>query len=447
MKSVKTLLTLMMLGVMALSAAAQDFMNDPRYGDTPEARQANLMELQFFNDAYNNKDYPTAAGHLRVLLAGAPRSTENLYIKGAVIYRSNILRASSLAEKNAQIDSLMMLYDQRIAAFGTTPEAKARMEILKAREFLSFRPTERAQIRDMFVAALESAGENPDRDAINIYFNELSNDFKSQEVEADRMIDEYERWGIFLDSPEYAEAKSTFEAIFATSGAASCEVIESIYRPKVEAAPADTILLARVFNMMRRAQAQGSCESDFLVEVGEKYYAAAPKSSTAVQLAMMFEARKEYNKALQYLEENIERENDPTEKANLLVRAAASMLGNGNAAQAASLARQAADVNPENGYAYMILGHAYAAGANACADFDRRAAFWLVYDVLTRARAILVEGDAEAKQQAENLSSQLANYRAAFPTKEDCFFRGLNNGDGYTVSCGWVSGRTTVRER
>lgn len=443
MKALKTLLVFLAL---ALSAQAQDFMEDPRYGNTPEERQANLLELQFFRDAYNNKDFDAAADHLRTLLAGAPKSSESIYVNGAAIYRSKILRATSLAEKNLLIDTLMSIYDQRVEHFGLTPQSKARMLVLKAREHLSFRQADREQVRRMFLAALESGGDNPDRDAINIYYNELSNDFKASQnpADAEALFNEYERWEAFFESPEYAEAKTTFEAIFATSGAASCQKLEEIYRPRIEAASADTLLLERVFNMLIRTRCT---ESDFMAEVGEKYYAAAPKSETAVRLAMMFEERKEYSKALRYLNENIARESDPLKKSDLLVRAAASTLGSGSASQAASLARQAADANPENGYAYMILGSAYAQGASGCSDFNRGAVYWLVYDVLTRARAILAEGDAEAKQQAENISVQLGGYRAAFPTKEDCFFNGLSNGQSYTVSCGWVSGRTSVRER
>ena len=68
---------------------------------------------------------------------------------------------------------------------------------------------------------------------------------------------------------------------------------------------------------------------------------------------------------------------------------------------------------------------------------------WLAVDNLSRARQLL---PADDPQQAQ-ISSMIANYSANFPKSEETFMRGLNPGDSYTVNCGWISGRTTVRER
>ena len=57
----------------------------------------------------------------------------------------------------------------------------------------------------------------------------------------------------------------------------------------------------------------------------------------------------------------------------------------------------------------------------------------------------LVVYPAQGVGQIESIDQQIAGYRAAFPSNEEAFFRGLENGQGYTVNCGWVSGRTTVR--
>lgn len=446
MKSVKTFLISILAATAAFSAAAQDFVNDPRFanfGATPEERQANAIQYQFLRDAYTNKEFDAALDHLRILLAGAPKSNENIYVWGSAIYRSKIVGSRALPEKRAFVDTLMQLYDLRLENFGQTPERAAVILGNKAKDFLSYNPMQREQIRTLFQQAIEGAGAAADPDVVNIYFNELATDFKSSEIAADLLLGEFERLGSIFDAPEAAEAKKTFETIFAQSGAASGENLEAIYRPQVEAAPTDVALLQRAFNMLRRAGA----DSPFMMEVGEKLYAAEPNADVAVLLAMMFEERKEYSKALKYVNETLETETDPIQRSSLLVRAAASQLGGNNARTAADLARQAIDNNPENGYAYLILGNAYAAGASACSGFDRQAAYWIVYDTLARARGLLANGDAEAQAMAGSLDSQLGGFRAGFPSKEDCFFRGLNNGDGYTVSCGWVSGRTTVRER
>lgn len=447
MKTFRIKLSMAAVLIMAaIGASAQDYSSDPRYGSTPEERNKNVLELQFFNDAYNNKDWDTALKHLRPLLQGAPKATENLYIKGATIYKNKIARATSVAEKRAYIDTLMMIYDQRVANYGDHPERGLDYILSnKAKDFLTYNPADRAAVREHFKKAMEAGSLKVDPELMVIYFNELSNDYKNDEIEADFYISEYERLGAMFDvnSDAGKEAKNTFEALFVQSGAASCENLEKIYRPKLAAAPDDVELYKKVFNMLGRAK----CNNDFQLEVGEKLYALQPDSDVAVILAVTFEERKEFTKALKYLNENVAHESDPVKKSNLLVRIAASQLGNNNARSAADYCRQAADANPDNGYAYLILGQAYAVGVSGCTDFEKRAAYWLVYDTLAKARAMLASGDAEAQEQAKNLESQMGSYRAGFPTKEDCFFRDLKPGDGYTVNCGWVSGRTTVRER
>ncbi|MBO7188781.1 MAG: enzyme of heme biosynthesis, partial [Tidjanibacter sp.] len=64
------------------------------------------------------------------------------------------------------------------------------------------------------------------------------------------------------------------------------------------------------------------------------------------------------------------------------------------------------------------------------------------YDTVMNARRLLEEGDPQL-QTVEQLAQ---SFRNSFPNKEECFFRGLSAGNAYTVNCGWISGRTTVKE-
>jgi tetratricopeptide (TPR) repeat protein len=443
MKMLKLTLTVALLALCAGAFGQANYMEDPRYGATPEERQKNVLDLNFLNDAYNNKDYDLALSYLRSLLMAAPRITENLYIRGSNIYKAKILQATSLPQKKAYIDSLMMIYDKRVEAFGDHAErGKAYILSNKALEYLSYNPMDRETIREHFMLALQAAGAAPDQDLVNQYYQELVNDYKADLVEADMVMEEYDRLIVVFD--EDSEAKTTFEALFLNSGVADCENLEKIYGPRIEATPEDAALLEKCIALLNRAR----CDNDFMISVAEKFYAVKPASSTALVIAQMFENRKEYDKALKYLNEAIVTETDPILKSNLCVRIAASQLGNNNARGAADFARQAIDINPENGYAYLLLGQAQAMSTSACSGFDRQAAYWIVYDTLARARALLSStGNPEDQAQAQNLESQMGSYRASFPTKEECFFRGLKSGDGYTVSCGLVSGRTTVRER
>ena len=111
---------------------------------------------------------------------------------------------------------------------------------------------------------------------------------------------------------------------------------------------------------------------------------------------------------------------------------------------AASSARQARDLNPEDGAPYFVLGQCYAASASACGGFAGQATFWAAYDAMAKAIELL-PGDSEYVEPAK---ASLANYRANFPNTEECFFNELQSGARYTVTCGTAAGVvTTVRPR
>ena len=161
-------------------------------------------------------------------------------------------------------------------------------------------------------------------------------------------------------------------------------------------------------------------------------------------LATALEERQETDKAIQYLTQAMEHESNPVQQANIAVRIAGTELSAKRAQSAAQYARQAISINPDNGFAYLMLAQAYVIGTSSCSDaFAKQSVYWLASDALGNARRLLSEDPA----QVENIDSQLAAFRANFPAADECFFRGLKDGDSFDVSCGWISGRTTVRER
>ncbi len=128
------------LVVMAsVSASAQNApLEDPRYGATPEERKTNLGNLNWLQDEVSAKNWDAAAGYVRSLMKSAPAAHSSIYLHGATVYRNKIQRATSVAEKNALIDTLMTIYDQRVQYFGNHPtQGTAYILGLKARDYLN----------------------------------------------------------------------------------------------------------------------------------------------------------------------------------------------------------------------------------------------------------------------------------------------------------------------
>ena len=444
MKNVKFLLSAA-FALLAAASTAQDF-NDPKYakwGSTAEEREQNILNSNFLKEACDNKDFNAAAGYFSKLVATAPEASENTYVRGTTIYKNKINRAKTLDEKNMYVDSLLLVYDLRVKYFGDHPtRGKAYILDRKAREYVIYRPNDREGIRKAFREAIDVAGSQVDPETVVLYFSNLCEDFKNtDEVMPDEIIAEYDRLApVFENKPDAAELKGQFDAAFGLSGAASCENLEALFRSKLEAAPDDEALLAQAVALMSRAK----CDGDFFFGIAEKYYALKPSSETALFLAQGFQAKKEYDKALKYLDEALAAETDNAEREKLLVRISLVDLVANDIPAAASAARQVRDLNPENGVAYFVLAQCYAASAAACGGFAGQATFWAAYDTMSQA-VTLLENEPDYLPTAK---SALSAYRGHFPTSEECFFNELQEGSRYTINCGTAAGvTTTVRAR
>lgn len=448
MKCAKILVSAV-LTVVGLSAYAQD-LSDPKYakwGETLEERKENILNSSYLKEEINNHNFDSASGYLHKLIEKCPAASENIYVNGTKLYKQRINRAQTLAEKNAYVDSLLWLYDVRLENFGTH-RTRGKDYILerKAREYLTYKESDREGIRNAFEAAIAAQVEatgKADPEVLAIYFKNLCDDYSNDVVDAMTVVAAYDGNAKYFEgiTPEQEEFKEQFEKCFAMSGAASCENIEKIFAKKIADAPEDETVIAQAMDLMSRAK----CESDFFLSVGEKYYAMKPSSITAKLLAEAFQNRKEYEKANQYLREALAKETNDAERENLLVRIGILEVTTNDYRDAVEAFREAQKINPEDGLIYYFLPQCYVFGAKNCNGFAKDATFWVAYDMLQKAIPLL-EGDYP--EFAANAKSLAATYRSAFPTTEECFFNELSEGSTYTVNCGFVSGvPTKVRYR
>lgn len=440
----KTIFMLMSALILAGVATAQDYRDDPRYGADPESREKNVRVYSFFNDAFESKEYDQAVLFMHDLLKNVPKVSENLYIKGGQIYKSKIAKAKTKEERRLYVDSLMWLHDKRIDAYGDSPErGEAYIRGVKVREFEQYSAADKNRLFQLYREALETGKTAVDPDLVVTFFNNLVEGFKLDDLTPEELVSDYAKLCEVLDGskdPKAVEAKTVVEQLFVSSGAASCEIIEKIFRPQYEATPDDQALIEKIIGMFQRAK----CSTPFQFTVIEKYYQINPRPEVAAQLAAFYEEKGDQNKSLEYMKIAIDNEKDPAIKTNYMVRVAGTYLTANNYREAAYFAKQAIALDPNNGYAYLFLANAYAGGSNtACSDFDRQTAYWLVVDVLQKARANF----SSDPTQAEKIGGMVGTYAGNFPKAEETFMRGLEPGTSYNVNCGWISGTTTVRER
>lgn len=436
----KSLLVAAMFVFGGTSVFAQTRELGPEWGEnaTQEERYQNALKFNFYRDAYNSQRYDDALGYLPELIKNSPRGAQNIYVYAINIYKNKIQRSMDLNQRKGYVDSLIVLYDLREQYFGNDARyGRPYILVQKAKDYCSFMASDRDGVRTYFEEAIEANAAKPDPNFINLYFNELTTDYKNDLVETNYYLEKYEWLSGLMEKTTDDAAKTTFDALFVSSGAANCDNLEPIFRARIAADPT-TNTIAKAFNTLLKAE----CYTAFLTEVGEQYYAADPSAQTAQLVASAYVKMGDDAKAVAFLKKAFEQATDPVTKAMIAVEISGTELSMKNAAEAAKYASQARQLNPENGYAYIMLAQSYAAGATACQGFDSQTVFWLAYDVLASARKLFEAGSPELKQ----IDETMAMFRRSFPSRDELFFRGLTaEGAAYDVKCGWITGRTTVK--
>ncbi len=232
-------------------------------------------------------------------------------------------------------------------------------------------------------------------------------------------------------------AKQDLDNLFAGSGVASCENIVPVFGARFKEAPEDTVLLATIIKILGD---NGCVQSDLYSEVGDAFHKLKPSAASAYALGRISIAKDDHAKGLEYLREAVSLEQDDIESAKYLVEIANVYLRYMNSpANAVANAKSALAKDPKNGKAYMIIGSAWA--VTKCGDeMDQKAVFWVAVDNFSRAK----QTDESLTEEANRL---IGSYSQYYPQQAEAFMYDLVDGNSYTVSCGGMTERTTVRTR
>lgn len=444
MKLAVLLLTLF-LGVNSVSA--QINYNDPRYaayGPDAATREKNFMNYYFFGENMKVKKYDDAYARLDEILENSPQAHENLYINARTLLLVKIEGAKTPEEREMYVDKLIKVHDMRNQYYGSVPSRGSKVILAaKTLDHIQYDPKDVKNTIDYTDAAILASGPDVDLEMLKVFFNYVSLKYMNEEIDADVLLAQYDLISKAIaqsNTAEKEDVQKICDAIFIQSGAADCENIEKVYKPKYLAAKNDVELIKKILGYF----AAGDCKSEFKNEVAEQYYAVNPTSSSAYMLAQEFEKSGNKQKSFKYYDEAIKLETDTENKSKFQLRLAVLNLVDGSASTAAKYAKDAIASDAQNGLAYFILAQAYGVGSSktGCTGLQQKAIYWLIEDILIKARTLL----AEDPEQVSKINQAISAYAPHFPTTEDIFYDStIKEGGSYTVNCGWISGTTRVR--
>ena len=225
------------------------------------------------------------------------------------------------------------------------------------------------------------------------------------------------------------------DAQFINSGAATCESLQEIYAPKVEANQANLEALKEVIKVMAL---MGCKDSDAYLQASLYAYKLEPSADAAVGCAAMAFKKGDIDGSVKFFDEAINLETDNAKKADNAYKAASVLASAKKLSQARSYAQKAISFNENFGAPYILIAQLYA-GNYKWNDEPalNKCTFFAAIDKLQRAKAV----DPSVAEEANKL---ISSYSAYTPEAKDLFMLGYKAGDRITIG-GWIGETTTIR--
>ncbi len=441
----KFIFMLLILSTMPLLSPAQ------RYGDTPEDSIECVKQVSLYREYYKSwqrKNYESdavvdAIKHWRYVFMYCPMATKNTYINGAKMIDYFIENAESDAIREKYIDTLVMVYEQRIKYFGEKGEVLGR----KAVDLYKLRPNAIEDIYTTFKESVDLEGNKTSYVVLIYYFRSAIKYVLEGFASKSLIVETYALVSDIIDynlknTPKkqklFESARDDVDKNF--DPFATCEGLIEIYSEDIEQYPDDVDVLTTITTMLDRYECN---ESDLFFTATEKLHALKPTGESAYLMGVMNFKKENYVPAAEYLKESLELIADQKKQADIFLILTEIYKRQKQYSTARNYAYKVLELRPKEGNAYILIGDMYAESAPNCYDdaskkeLQAKAPYWAAVDKYYNAKQI----DPSVSELADK---RIATYSRYFPDEKTLFFYTLEKGDSYTVGC-WINETTKVR--
>lgn len=384
---------------------------------------------------YKSKDYVSALNPWRYAFLNCPSSAENIFRHGPKIIKQRM--SDDKENRSAYIDTLLMVFDQRIQYFGKEGYVLG----LKGYELLQADKNRSEEALKYLEQSLEMEKNKSSVKAVYGYMRAMVNLEKSGvKTKADVLaaydfISEIIQFNIVNHSKRtknFIKYSDMVEKLFAPY--ANCSDLIDLFSKKISSQNDDIILLKRITTLLDKKECTSS---ELFFNASIRLYALEPSASSANQMSKMSISRGKTSDAITFAKDAVALEQDNDVKAKYYLTLADAYRSAGSYSSARNAVYNALELRDGWGEAYINLGNIYVAGAKSCGnDFDTQTVYWVAVDAFKRALL-----DSETKDRA---AKSINTYSKYFPTKENCFFYGIVAGGEHTVEC-WIQQTTSAR--
>ena len=448
----KMLTVLFALSCSATAVFAQKGVEDgSRFGhgqDSINCRQ----NISIYTDFVKNNKFKEAFTPWKAVFEEAPLAQAGTYTNGAKLLRGLIKGEKDAAKRKEYFDLLMKVHDQRIQyldqlnVIGKTNTTKGDIIGTKAHDYLSMGGQDMNVAYDLFKEAVEAEKQNLPYYVLMEFVDVSARKIKKDENHKEQFVQDYIAASGYAAAAleaatkenakkNFQTAKDNIDAFFINSGVATCDNLQAIYAPKVEANKGNLDYMKQVMKVMKML---GCTEAEVYFAASEAAHAIEPTAETAIGCGYMYYKKGEMDKCISYFDNAIELEQDPIKKADYYYSTATVLFGNKQLSKAKQYARKSIELNGENGKPYMLIAQMYASSPKWSDEAAlNKCVYFAAIDKLQKAKSV----DPSCAEEANKL---IGTYSAYTPKDEDLFFIGLKKGDAVTIG-GWIGETTTIR--
>ncbi len=419
------------------------YFENPKYGPDSISRVECAKNLSNMSSFVKVDMYDYAYDSWRYCFNHCPGASKNIYIMGAKILKHKIENSEDDEVADRFVDTLMILYSQRIKHFGQEGYVLGWQGV----DLLKYRSSDLEDAYNYLKKSVDLM-KSRSEEAVGITLMQATNVlYKSELISKDEVVNNYIKISGYMEeklksskSADKTElALDNVEKIFTACGAADCETLTDIFEPKFSADRTNAELLKNIATILEKSNCT---ESGLYLNVLVELFNIEPSADLAKNIAPLYHNTGDYNNSVSYFKKAIELETDNDTKAKLYVILAQIHSDNlKDYSLARNYAYEAIKLNNNFGEPYIIIGDAYIKSSenNGGSDFEKRTVYWAAVDKYQKAMA----ADPSISDKARDLISRYSDH---FPLKEETFFQGYVDGQEYTIG-GWINEKTVVRTR
>lgn len=437
------IITLILIGIAGTTfkLQGQQPSSGSRWGKGEDSINC-LRNFTLYREFVKQQDFKSALPYWKYVFNNCPMGSRNTYIDGVRMYKSFIEKEILDQNKLPYLDTLMQIYDQRIKYF---PRDKGDQLIRKGVDLIYYAPNNIKYIEIAFKDIKEGINlqkKETSEAGFLALFNAANTLYKENKLSAADYIKTYIEIIPYLEpliakslqeSNGSEQLLDKIDALFASVGI-PCDSITKYYKNFYINVQNNQYALKSILSTLK---ACGCMETDLFYNASKNYYQLDPSPDAAYMIALMAINKKDYNEAIKYLKEAVEKETNNDKKANYYYNLAVIYFSNlNNKPEARENARKAIALKQNWGDPYILIAKMYADSEKECTEL-RGAVYWAAVDMLIKAKNV----DPSVEQDANKL---IEYYSSRYPKKEDAFFLGIYEGSSYTIKC-WINETTRAR--